>query len=144
MGDEKDMNLKNAKKIDGTIKEILSIKYHYEIDDVVSVKGSEELLNYYLTIIKKTNDKDIFKRNVRKLMDILDFFASPETKGGLEEEAEEVTMDIITKIFDGKLEIPVSLNRIVRYSFSAGLSKEEVDYQIKWMILTLAILVYLK
>ena len=63
---------------------------------------------------------------------------------GLEEEAEEIAMDLITTVFDGKLEIPVSLNRIVRYSFSAGLTKEEVNYEIKWLVLTLAILVCLK
>ena len=40
------MNLKNVKNIDGTIKEILSIKYHYEIDEVVSSRDLEGLLNY--------------------------------------------------------------------------------------------------
>lgn len=144
VGDEKDMNLKNVKNIDGTIKEILSIKYHYEIDEVVSSRDLEGLLNYYLTLVKKTKDKDIFKKNVQRLMDVLDFFSNAEKKGGLEEEAEEIAMDLITKVFDGKLEIPVSLNRIVRYSFSAGLTKEEVNYEIKWLILTLAILVCLK
>ena len=54
VGDEKDMNLKNVKNIDGTIKEILSIKYHYEIDDVVSSRDLEELLNYYLTLVRDT------------------------------------------------------------------------------------------
>lgn len=144
VGDEKDMNLKNVKNIDGTIKEILSIKYHYEIDEVVSSRDLERLLNYYLTLVKKTKDKDIFKKNVHRLMDVLDFFSNAEKKGGLEEEAEEIAMDLITKVFDGKLEIPVSLNRIVRYSFSAGLTKEEVNYEIKWLVLTLAILVCLK
>ena len=144
VGDEKDMNLKNVKNIDGTIKEILSIKYHYEIDEVISSRDLEGLLNYYLTLVKKTKDKDIFKKNVHRLMDVLDFFSNAEKKGGLEEEAEEIAMDLITKVFDGKLEIPVSLNRIVRYSFSAGLTKEEVNYEIKWLILTLAILVCLK
>lgn len=144
VGDEKDMNLKNVKNIDGTIKEILSIKYHYEIDEVVSSRDLEGLLNYYLTLVKKTKDKDIFKKNVHRLMDVLDFFSNAEKKGGLEEESEEIAMDLITKVFDGKLEIPVSLNRIVRYSFSAGLTKEEVNYEIKWLILTLAILVCLK
>lgn len=144
VGDEKDMNLKNVKNIDGTIKEILSIKYHYEIDEVVSSRDLEGLLNYYLTLVKKTKDKDIFKKNVHRLMDVLDFFSNAEKKGGLEEEAEEIAMDLITKVFDGKLEIPVSLNRIVRYSFSAGLTKEEVNYEIKWLVLTLAILVCLK
>ena len=103
------MNLKNVKNIDGTIKEILSIKYHYEIDEVVSSRDLEGLLNYYLTLVKKTKDKDIFKKNVHRLMDVLDFFSNAEKKGGLEEEAEEIAMDLITKVFDGKLEIPVSL-----------------------------------
>ena len=111
---------------------------------MVSSRDLGGLLNYYLTLVKKTKDKDIFKKNVHRLMDVLDFFSNAEKKGGLEEEAEEIAMDLITKVFDGKLEIPVSLNRIVRYSFSAGLTKEEVNYEIKWLVLTLAILVCLK
>lgn len=133
----------SKEKLNTCIKEITSIKYHYNIDDIINPNERETLINYYLEQIKNKENKDIFKDNVNVLMDTLDFFSNIKTHAYLEETAEDISMNLIDKVLNNIIELPIKLDNIIKYYYDTELTSNEQNYITNWIILVLSIITYL-
>lgn len=133
----------SKEKLNICIKEITSIKYHYNIDDIIDPNERETLINYYLEQIKNKGNKEIFKDNVNTLMDTLDFFSNIKTHAYLEETAEDISMNLIDKVLNNIIELPIKLDNIIKYYYDTELTSNEQNYITNWIILVLSIITYL-
>lgn len=133
----------SKEKLNTCIKEITSIKYHYNIDDIINPNERETLINYYLEQIKNKGNKEIFKDNVNTLMDTLDFFSNIKTHAYLEETAEDISKNLIDKVLNNIIELPIKLDNIIKYYYDTELTSNEQNYITNWIILVLSIITYL-
>lgn len=133
----------SKEKLNTCIKEITSIKYHYNIDDIIDPNERETLINYYLEQIKNMKNKDILKDNVNALMDTLDFFSNTKTHAYLEETAEDISMNLIDKVLNNIIDLPIKLDNVIKYYYDTELTSNEQNYITNWIILVLSIITYL-
>lgn len=151
--------------VDEKFKKIMAIEYHYNLFELFKVldekteqeqnKIYENLINYYLNLIKENGSYQIIFDKEREIDDILSFFdytyfikneEKVKTCWNTQEEGDYVANDLVEKIFGRNkrnIKLPVSLQTIKDYSVPNIVPKSEMKYIVLYIILRLATIYYI-
>lgn len=146
--------------LDKQISKIIDIEYHYnlleifsEIDSLPSDKQDDiynKMINNYLRKIKNNGSMELFDKYQDDIDDVCEFYDYSYYYEGdnlrlryLEHEADEITNDLIFKLFNDKgreLLLPIDYKYIIQFSVSSNISAERVKMIIWWIIMRLSVI----
>lgn len=158
-----------AKEFDKSIKKIMAIKYHYDLNQffsnalILSEKKQnnvfEILINHYLNKIKSldrklvlevlTNPKRDFSTFNEKydIEPIINFFyyknLEKEKFNDTLEEAYAIAFDLVAKVMkkkDRTIKLPIAIHNIKEYSINYNISKKDINELFIWLVLYLAVI----
>ena len=153
-------------RLEGKIKKIMTIEYHYNLDEIFMevekeeekerYKIYEELINYYLEKIKGMEEEKIRKGGLKteesnigvlhEIENIIDFFdEEEESKERIDERGEEasvIAFDLIAKVLGKnrrKLSLPIKIENIKDFCITSTIKEKEMDELFFLIILNLSV-----
>lgn len=148
-----------ASKLSGVledkIKEITSIKYHYDLEELTSSINKlseseidivlEKLINERLEEIKNSPNKDKYKDNIRSFEEITEFFIDNNDESSVSEEGSYVVSDLINKVIgvnDRSINLPVKIDYIKDFCIRNIIDKKDMRKTLLWIVLELTVVSY--
>lgn len=141
------------KNLEKSILEILDANLIYDaksyFDNIENDDYScyETLINNYMTKVKNVNIDYFFSDNYVKYNKLLEYFEPVcKTKNEynmfklIDGDAESIVDNLVTKILDNYMELPISAIDLIKYSFSSNIDLNDYSYLFKRIIIRLSIL----
>lgn len=148
-----------ASKLSGVledkIKEIISIKYHYDLEELTSSINKlseseidivlEKLINERLDEIKNSPNKDKYKDNIRFFDEITEFFIDNNDESSVSEEGSYVVSDLINKVIgvnNRNINLPVKIDYVKDYCIRNIIDEKDIRKTLLWIVLELTVVSY--
>lgn len=148
-----------ASKLSGVledkIKEITSIKYHYDLEELTSSINKlseseidiilEKLINERLDEIKNSPNKDKYKDNIRSFDEITEFFIDNNDESSVSEEGSYVVSDLINKVIgvnNRNINLPVKIDYVKDYCIRNIIDEKDIRKTLLWIVLELTVVSY--
>ncbi len=143
-----------SKNISSKIQAIRSIVYHYDLSSIViNIKDLnelernmvlEQLINNNLNLLKPILNKNNYRKIIREVEDITDFFDT-DNISAISEEGDSITDDLLYKLMEEnqwRLNLPISIENIKNYYVRSNIRSNEITDVLLWIILKLMTIYY--